>query len=165
MSDAISIPIITKHFANIILNECCDKSIALWDKKRMLTISRMFSWLETGVTLDGHHKPGVKHLIDYEWSMYFHHQCQINNESNLGWLCNMLYRVMQQVIHQDLGHWLAYVVAHLNHNPTLISYLYYARYVFKKDLKNAFWHINLNIDQFLATQQGTNAIQKSVLLE
>ena len=148
-----------------ILNECCEGGADRWDKEGTLTIPGMFSWLETGVTVDGHYERGVKHLIDHEWSMYLHHQRLINNESNLGWLRNMLYGVTQQVMHQDLGHWLAYVAEHPDHNPTLVSSPYYAKYVFEKDAGSAFRHIDLNIDQFLATGRGANAIQGSVSLD
>ena len=77
----------------------------------------------------------------------------------------MLYSVTQQVIRQDLGHWLAYVAARPDHCPTLISFLYYAKYVFEEDTGTAFQHIDLNIDLPLATGRGINAIQGSVSLD
>ncbi|MCJ1464250.1 hypothetical protein MMC07_002863 [Pseudocyphellaria aurata] len=73
--------------------------------------------------------------------------------------------ITQQVMRQDLGHWLAYVAARPDHSPTLISFPYYAKYVFEKDAGSAFRHIDLNIEQFLATKRGANAIQGSVSLD
>ena len=81
------------------------------DEEGTLTIPGMFSWLEEGVVVDSRYEPGIKHLIDSEWPIYFHHQRPINAVSNDGWLRNMLYGVIQQVVRQDLGHWLAYVAA------------------------------------------------------
>ena len=75
----------------------------------------MFLWLETGITIDGDHESGVKNLIDDEFAMYLYHQYRIGGQSNLGWLRNMLYGVTQQIIRQDLGHWLAYVAARPDH--------------------------------------------------
>ena len=47
----------------------------------------------------------------------------------------------------------------------MISFPYYAKYVFEKDLGSAFWHIDLNIEQFFTTNCGANAIQGSVSLD
>lgn len=136
--DALSTPILNDNQAAVILDECCEGCASLYDIEGTLTISGMFSWLETGVTVDGHHEPRVKDLIDHEWLMYLHHQRRINDKSNLGWLRNMLYSVTQQVMRQDLGHWLAYVAARLHHCPTLISFPYYAKYVFEEDSGTGF---------------------------
>lgn len=156
--DAISIPVISDQLACTILDEYCKNGAELWDQEGTLTVFGMFSWLETEVTVDGHHKLGVKELIDDEWSMYLHHQHRISDASNLGWLQNIMYSITQQIMRQDLGQWLLYVATCLNHHPILISYLYYAKYVFKKDSGTAFQHIDLNINQFLATGRGANAI-------
>ena len=82
--DAICIPVISDQLARTILDECCENGTELWDQEGTLTVREMFSWLETGVTVDGHHEPGVKELIDDEWSMYLHHQHRISDASNLG---------------------------------------------------------------------------------
>ena len=76
-----------------------------------------------------------------------------------------MYSITQQIMRQDLGHWLLYVATRPDYHPILISYPYYAKYVFEKDSGTAFRHIDLNIDQFLATGRGANAIQGSVSLD
>ena len=94
-ANATNIPVISDQFARILLDECCKGAADIWDRKGTLTIPGMFNWLETGITVNDHHEPGVKPLIDHEWQMYLHHQCRINDQSNLGWLRNMLYSVTQ----------------------------------------------------------------------
>ena len=93
-----SIPVITEQFARIILNGCCERAANVWDREDTLTIPAMFNWLETGVTVGHHYESGVKPFIDHEFHMYLHYQHRINNESNLGWLQNMVYGVTQQII-------------------------------------------------------------------
>ena len=136
--NAISIPVMSDQLACTILDECCENGAEIWDQEGTLTVPGMFSWLETGVTVDGRHEPGVQGLIDHEWSMYLHHQHRISNASNLGWLRNTLYSITQQIMRQDLGHWFLYVATRPDHNPILISYPYYAKYVFEKDSRTAF---------------------------
>lgn len=77
----------------------------------------------------------------------------------------MFFGVTQQVVWQDLGHWLPYVAARIDHNSTLISYLYCAKYVFEKDSGTSFRHIDLNLDKFVATGRGGNAVRGSVSLD
>lgn len=51
------------------------------------------------------------------------------------------------------------------HNLLLISYLYYAKYVFEKESGTLFSRVDLNFDKFLATGRGGNAVQGSVSLD
>lgn len=108
---------------------------------------------------------GVKQMIDDEFDLYLWHQCPVNGRSNNGWLRNMFFNLTQQIIRQDLGHWLLYVAARPDHRPQLISFSYYAKFVFEKDNSTGFKHVDLNIDAFLGTGRGGNAIQGSVSLD
>ena len=71
--EALSIPILNDDQAAIILNEFCEGGADLFNIEGTLTIPGMFSWLETRVTVDGQHEPGVQDLINHEWLMYLHH--------------------------------------------------------------------------------------------
>lgn len=67
---------------------------------------------------------------------------------------NMFFGVTQQIMRMDLGHWSIYVAARADHNPRLVSYPYYAKYVFEKDTGTAFRHIDLNLDELVASGWG-----------
>lgn len=160
-----SIPTISDMEAGSILDRLCPGSSELWHSDGMLTIPDVFSWLENGIWIDDIYEPGVKQMVDEEFDLYLWHQRPVNGRSNNGWLRNMFFSITQQIIRQDLAHWLLYVATRPGHHPQLISYPYYAKFVFEKDNSTGFRHIDLNIDAFLATGRGGNAIQGSVSLD
>lgn len=57
-----------------ILYSLCTHGSRLREEDSTLTIPRMFSWLEHGVTVGGQHEAGVQPLIDAELNMYCYHQ-------------------------------------------------------------------------------------------
>ena len=96
--------------------------------------------------------------------MYKHHQRELNDRPNFGWLRPMLYSLSQQLVRQDLGYYLLYVALRPDRNPRLVSYPYYTKFAQKGD-STVFRHIDMNIEQFLESGRGANIIQGSVSLD
>ncbi len=44
----------------------------------------------------------IENLIEEEFDLYFHHQCEQNEQSNKDWLQTMYFSLTQQIIHQNL---------------------------------------------------------------
>lgn len=55
----------------------------------------------------------------------------------------IVYSLTQQLVRQELGYYLLYVALRLDHNPRLVSYLYYTKYA-KPNGFTIFRHININ---------------------
>jgi hypothetical protein len=121
----------------------------------------MFTWLWDGITLQGQHEPGIGDLIDQEFDMYMHHQCERNGAPNKGWLRTMFYSLIQQLVRQDLGYWMLYACLRPDGNVRLVSYPYYAKYAQGGD-PTFFRHIDMNVPQFLESGCGQDIIQGSV---
>lgn len=154
--------------AESIFQECSGEasSWSRWHGEGNLIVPGLFTWLWEGARDgEGGWEGGVGELMDQEFLMYEHHQGTINGKANHGWLRNMFYGVTQQVMRQDLGHWMLYVAARPDGRHQLISYPYYAKFVQAADSGTAFRHIDLNIEQFCATGRGGSAIQGSVSLD
>lgn len=165
--ELLTVLVLSEERAAQIFEECSGdvNSWSTWKEEGTLTLENMFTWLEHGETADDAiFEPGIQDLIEDEFNMYLHHQRRINNNSNNGWLRTMFHDLTQQVVCQDLGHWMLYVAARPDHNYCLILYPYYAKYAQNYD-GTLFRHIDLNIDAFLKNGRGGNAIQGSVSLD
>lgn len=118
------------------------------------TVLPAFTWLT-----------GDKELLELcleELKMYEFHLRLPDGASDLGWLRNCYYSIVQQAIRTDLGYYLAYVCLREDRQTHLISYPYYCKYTTKSS-KTGFLHCDLN-PWDASTGYGTKAIQGSVSL-
>ena len=135
-----------------------------WELTGNLCVNGMFSWLWEGITVEGHHEPGVQDLIDMESAVFLHHLRERNGEANRGWSRVMYYSLTQQIIRQDLGYWALCANLCSDGNPRMVSYPYYTKHVVDGD-STFFRHLDINVPRYLELGWGKNAIQGSVSLD
>ena len=95
--------------------------------------------------------------------MYEHHfHSKGNNGKRLGWLRNMWYSLIQQIVRQDPVYYALVVSLRPDKNWRLISYLYYTKYT--SDGENTgFTHLDL-IKDFMESGKGANIVQRGLSL-
>lgn len=107
----------------------------------------------------------IADLAKMEFDIYmWHFRKEIGNSGSLGWLRNMYYSGIQQIMRMDPEYYRCYVALRPDHYWRLISYPYYAKYSIEGD-KTFFRHIDINITQYLKDGRGGNMIQGSVSLD
>ena len=89
---------------------------------------------------------------------------RLGNSGSLGWLRDMYYSGIQQIMRMDPEYYRCYVALRPDHHWRLISYPYYAKYAVEGD-NTFFRHIDINITQYLKDGRGGNMIQGSVSLD
>ncbi|PYI19858.1 hypothetical protein BO86DRAFT_438270 [Aspergillus japonicus CBS 114.51] len=97
-------------------------------------------------------------------SMYHHHQAELGERPNYGWLQTMYFSTSQQLIHQDPVYYLLYILACSDHNWKLILYPCYATFTQPND-STFFCYIDINMTKAVKTGRGAHAIQGSLLLD
>lgn len=126
----------------------------------------VFEWWFTEPigTLDGQ-QVTIADLAKLEFDMYMWHlRKNAGNSGSLGWLRDMYYSGIQQLMRQDPEYYRCYVALRPDHHWRLISYPYYAKYAQPGD-STFFRHIDINITQYLEDGRGGNMIQGSVSLD
>jgi hypothetical protein len=164
--DSLKLVPTTDALAERLVGEIASDARAwsLWLEEGSLNVRGLFSWLFTGIEMDGEFEAGVGPYIEEEFLMYEHHQREINGKPNRGWLRTMLYSLTQQLIRQDLEYYVLYVAMRPDHCPRLVSYPYYTKFARPGDA-TYFRHIDINIPEFLETGRGGNIIQGSASLD
>lgn len=89
-----------------------------------------------------------------EFDLYRHH-LRDPSEHN-GWLRNMLYSLIQQVMRQDPLYYRYYVLLRPDQQWRLISYPYYTKYTVPGD-STRFTHIDINISRALDEQRSESS--------
>lgn len=122
-------------------------------------------WFEEVIgTLDGK-EVTIADLARIEFDMYlWHFRKNAGNSGSLGWLRNMYYSGIQQLMRQDPEYYRCYVALRPDHHWRLISYPYYAKYAQPGD-HTYFRHIDINVSQYLVDGRGGSMIQGSVSLD
>jgi hypothetical protein len=126
----------------------------------------VFKWWFDEVigTLDGK-EVTIADLARIEFDMHlWHFRKNAGNSGSLGWLRNMYYSGIQQLMRQDPEYYRCYVALRPDHHWRLISYPYYAKYAQPGD-STSFRHIDINVSQYLVDGRGGNMIQGSVSLD
>ncbi|KAF8249182.1 hypothetical protein K440DRAFT_660435 [Wilcoxina mikolae CBS 423.85] len=102
--------------------------------------------------------------INLEFAMYKHHfHAKGNQGKRLGWLRNMWYSLIQQVVRQDPVYYALVAASRPDKNWRLISYPYYTKYT--SDGENTgFSHLDLNIKNFVESGKGANIVQGGLAL-
>jgi hypothetical protein len=120
-------------------------------------IKGVFSWMLEDIELAP--------LIDKEFRLYSHHSHQPGNPGKrLGWLRNMWYSLVQQVVRQDPAYYALMVAARPDLNHWLISYPYYTKLTETCE-STGFHHLDMNIKSFVEKNKGGNIVQGGVTLD
>ena len=102
--------------------------------------------------------------INLEFAMYEHHShSKGNSGKRLGWLRNMWYSLIQQIVRQDPVYYALVVASRPDRNWRLISYPYYTKYTFDGE-NTGFCYLDLNIKDFVESGKGANIVQGGLSL-
>ena len=134
-----------------------DTRLAEWKARGTVNVKSIFEYW-------GPEMGNIGGLVDEEFRMYAFHLRRINDKPNKGWQRNQLFSLSQQLMRQDIGYWLAYMLFRPDSAGWLISYPYYTKSQHAKDT-TGFMHIDLNIPGMVNDQRGINQIQGSLSLD
>lgn len=126
-----------------------------------IVVPGLYSWLSDN--LDDKHPGGILALAHTEFDMYEYHYAERPGTPRIGWLRNMWFSLIQQLLRQDPAYYMFYVALRPDHVWRLISCPYYCKSTLPGE-KTAFRHIDINIPDLLATGRGKNILQGSVSL-
>ncbi|KAJ5986731.1 hypothetical protein N7451_011096 [Penicillium sp. IBT 35674x] len=134
-------------------------------------LPRLFGWLEDDISkIDGVQLlseelgfpvKSILQLIQVEFDLYDYHYTPAISRPRMGWNRSMFQSVTQQLIRQDVCYYAVYVGVRPDHAWRLISFPYYTKSAYPTE-DTSFIHIDLNIEDFLQTGRGGNAVQGSV---
>ncbi|KAI9887442.1 MAG: hypothetical protein M1823_000779 [Watsoniomyces obsoletus] len=127
-----------------------------WETQGTVNIAGFFSYLVDDTSMSS--------LIDDEFDMYQHHY-QPKADRTMGFLRIMWYSLTQQAIRQDPAYYAAVVAARPDKNWKLISYPYYTKDTNRPGEKTGFFHLDLNVEDYVRTRKGGNIVQGSVSLD
>ena len=108
--------------------------------------------------------PLVSALIDYEFEMYHHHFLLLPGHFTKGFLRNMFYSCIQQLVRQDPLWYALQVAARPDTAWKLISYPYVAKYA-RAGATTGFVHMDINIKDFLELGTDASKVTSSVSLD
>ena len=108
--------------------------------------------------------PEIKRIIDLEFDIYRYHYRAVPGRASMGFLRNMFYGLIQQLLRQDPVWYALTAAARADRNWRLISYPYVAKDV-RGGESTAFLHLDLNVGQLVKSGKGKNAITSSVSLD
>ena len=125
-------------------------------------------WLDTGVILlpdlCSYLNDIPQQLIDFEFNLYRHHFAESPGQPAKGFLRNMFYSGIQQLIRQDPGWYAMQVACRPDHEWRLICYPYVA-----KDPEigenTGFCHMDINIEKYLEAGIGFSQLTSSISLD
>ena len=142
-----------------------------FDTAGNVVLPQLFGWLEDDISEEdlarelsqilGTEIKSLLQLVHLEFDMYDYHYTPAVSRPRLGWNRSMFQSLTQQLVRQDISYYAVYVAARPDHAWRLISFPYYTKSVYPgEDTK--FLHVDMNIDDYLATGRGGNALQGSV---
>jgi hypothetical protein len=122
-------------------------------------LSKLFDWwFNQKISMFECSKHNIEKIVLKEFEMYKHHLRRINQRENNDWLRNMFYFINQQLMRQNSLYYRWYVRLRSDKCWKLINYLYYEKYVMKKN-SIFFRHIDQNISQLISFERDVNMIQ------
>lgn len=101
---------------------CISAMLAEWDERGNINLKKLFAWW-WDLKIDGSPETCIANMLDLEFELYRHHLR--NPKDHNGWLRNMIYSLVQQVMRQDPFYYRHYVLLRPDHEWRLISYPYY----------------------------------------
>ena len=103
-------------------------------------------------------------MVHTEFAMYeYHYHASGDPGSHKGWLRNMWYSLIQQLVRMDPVYYLITVASRPDSNTWLISYPYYTKST-APGHETGFLHLDLHAEQFVQDGKGGNITQGAVTL-
>jgi hypothetical protein len=103
-------------------------------------------------------------LVDIEFNIYRHHHRMLPGKKRLGWLRNMFFSIIQQLVRQDLVWYALSVACRPDHNHRLITYPYVTKDT-DPGKRTYFFHMDLNVERYCKDGHGGNLLTSSVSLD
>ena len=121
-----------------------------------MVINSVFDYLD---------REDMMECIDVEFSIYRHHHRNLSERSRLGWLRNMFYSLIQQLIRQNPVWYAIVASARPDKIRRLISYPYITKGTGADGETTGFLHLDLNISKFVQDGSGGNFLSSSMPLD
>ncbi|KAI9862358.1 MAG: hypothetical protein M1813_004834 [Trichoglossum hirsutum] len=128
----------------------------VWQRDGTMVIGSIFDYLNL---------PGIMSSIDVEFAIYRHHHHNLSGKSRLGWLRNMFYSLIQQLVRQDPVWYAIIASARPDKNWRLISYPYITKGTDAGGETTGFLHLDLNTSKFVQDGGGGNLLSSSMSLD
>jgi hypothetical protein len=143
-----------------------------WKKQGTIIIPDFFSFLND---------EEIRSAIDFEFNLYKHHFKPNTQDTTKGFLRNMFYSPIQQLVRQYPAWYAIQVAARPDHAWRLITYPYVAKFIPQlssddglrdasmygahKQLKTGFEHMDINIKKFYEEGIGASQLTSSLSLD
>jgi len=108
--------------------------------------------------------PEILEAVDFEFSLYTHHFRQQPGKPAMGFVRNMFFSGIQQLVRQDPGWYAMQVAARPDNQWRLITYPYVAKSA-HPGANTGFLHMDINIDKFLSDGVGASQLTSSISLD
>ncbi|KAH0537122.1 hypothetical protein FGG08_006055 [Glutinoglossum americanum] len=128
----------------------------IWQRDGTIVIGGVFNYLR---------QPSVMNSIDVEFAIYKHHHRNLSGRSRLGWLRNMFYSLIQQLVRQDPVWYAIIASARPDKNWRLITYPYITKDTDTGGETTGFLHLDLNTSKFVQDGSGGNLLSSSMSLD
>jgi len=102
----------------------------------------------------------IRAKIDHEFSMYRHHLSRHHSDSRRGWLRNMYYSLLQQVLRQDPFWYAVNASARMDKQWRLVSFPYYTKDTDPGE-SLGFKHLDINIMRYIEGDVDQGALLSS----
>ncbi|KAI9853587.1 MAG: hypothetical protein M1824_001080 [Vezdaea acicularis] len=126
----------------------------IWQEDGSIVASGMFRYLE---------QENICEMIDGEFELYEHHLWIPPSKSRQGWMRNMFYSLIQQLVRQDPVWYALSVAARPDKAWNLISYPYITKNT-ENGENTEFLHLDINLKNFIDHGIGANLIGTSISL-
>ena len=104
-------------------------------------------------------------MIDQEFLVYRRHHRKPEGKPRMGWLCNMYYSLIQQLVRQDPAYYALTAAARPDRGWRLISYPYITKDTGNDGEATGFLHMDLNLEAYLRDGSGGNRLTSSVSID
>jgi hypothetical protein len=130
-------------------------TVKVWYDVGTIIVGDVFQYINT---------PELNTLVDIEFNIYRHHHRKLPGKRRLGWLRNMFFSIIQQLVRQDLVWYALSVACRPDHNHRLITYPYITKDT-DPGQPTYFFHMDLNVERYCKDGHGGNLLTSSVSLD
>ncbi|KAI9774031.1 MAG: hypothetical protein M1839_001916 [Geoglossum umbratile] len=127
-----------------------------WQRDGTMVIDGVFDYLD---------REDMGGSIDVEFAIYRHHHRNLSGRSRMGWLRNMFYSLIQQLVRQDPVWYAIIASARPDKNWRLITYPYITKDTDAGGETTGLLHLDLNTSKFVQDGSGGNLLSSSMSLD
>jgi hypothetical protein len=127
-----------------------------WQEDGTINIPGVFDYLN---------QVDLQEMIDIEFGIYRHHHHTPAGTSRLGWLRNMYYSLVQQLVRQDPVWYALTVAARPDKHWRLISYPYITKDTDTGGEATGFLHLDLDLEAYITDGRGGSRLTSSLSLD